>query len=99
MTYYPGFGFDTTDVWQVLVRSCEACVPGARTNNFRNPDISVFFKSDVFLHVLALGHLLRLHVLGLGHARKHQIATELAELALFLELCMPCIIAMLSNGD
>jgi hypothetical protein len=26
-----------TDVWQVLVRSCEANVPGARTINFRNP--------------------------------------------------------------
>jgi hypothetical protein len=28
----------TADVWQVLVRSCEAYVPGAWTTNFRNPD-------------------------------------------------------------
>jgi hypothetical protein len=28
----------TTDVWQVLARSCEACVPGTRTTNSRNPD-------------------------------------------------------------
>jgi hypothetical protein len=27
----------TTDMWQVLVGSCEAYVPGARTTNFRNP--------------------------------------------------------------
>jgi hypothetical protein len=31
----------TTDVWQVLVRSCEACVPGARTTNFRNPAVII----------------------------------------------------------
>jgi hypothetical protein len=32
----------TTDVWQVLVRSCEACVPGARTTNFRNPVLKLY---------------------------------------------------------
>jgi hypothetical protein len=26
----------TTEVWYVLVHSCEAYVPGARTTNFRN---------------------------------------------------------------
>jgi hypothetical protein len=32
----------TTDVWQVLVHSCEAYVPGARTTNFRNPAMAMF---------------------------------------------------------
>jgi hypothetical protein len=43
----------TTDVWQVLVHSCEACVLGARTTNFRNPDAVVAAVYENELLVLA----------------------------------------------
>jgi hypothetical protein len=50
----------TTDVWQVLVRSCEAHVPGARTTNFRNPDWLTFkFQSRQVVNMVALMNLLR----------------------------------------